>query len=232
MTGLLQNLTRYGHNPRILIRDGTSDPKLAEDNREAVRKILNEYSFDVRLADTEDTRVIANRFVKTGLDRDVVEFALQGISGLGLSSVGANRNLHLLATAGEAFLSMDDDTDCKFTCAPGFQRNLETRPGGIPFEEDPAEIWVHPDRQSLLSSSPPVEIDFIRSHQELLGRDTALLVSAVKIEAGAQSTSEDLLPFSKSTGKILVTLNGLFGDCAWGTPSHYLFINRPSFEHD
>jgi acyl carrier protein len=226
--GLLENLSRYGRTPRIIVMDQTSDGGLAEANQEVVRQVLGTFRFNVTLAGAEDMRNLSNRLIQAGLSKEVVEFGFQGLDHLGLGAEGANRNLLLLATAGEAFLSIDDDTECRFACAPTFQSRLGNSSGPHPSVYDPVEIWTYDNRESLLSSVQLTDIDFVGGHEELLGRETLHLAAVVEAEPKLQAG--DLSRLRQNPGRIMVTLNGSVGDCGWGSPSRYLFIDDSSFE--
>jgi hypothetical protein len=146
------------------------------------------------------------------------------------SRLGASRNLHLLATAGEAILSLDDDIDCQFAPAP------ELDEAGIDVDlsaDDPAQVWAYPDRQSLVAALPWADLDLIGEHEKLLGR-------FVSDFTPPSSRGESVPPPNGLTvggvpsprenePRVRVTLGGLAGDCGWGTPSRYLFLDDQSF---
>jgi hypothetical protein len=71
------------------------------------------------------------------LDRELAEFALFGLPGVGgVRTVGANRNAVLLSTIGQKILMLDDDTIAQFAKHPdavdGFQFSTD----------DPTEFWL------------------------------------------------------------------------------------------
>jgi hypothetical protein len=227
LTELLHNLREYGHIPRILIADGSHDLNAIQENEYIARQAHEKYSGDIHLFGINQRQRLIDKMNQAGFDRDVLDFAFSGMDHLRLGSIGATRNMLLTATAGETFLSLDDDTECRFARAPRFSSHVQYSNHGSFFDREPAEIWIKPDRQSLLASTPFTAVDFIGSHQELLGRDTVQLATALK--SSGQACAGDLDLLNQKPGRILVTLNGLIGDCGWGTPSRYFFIGGSSF---
>lgn len=218
LSGLVRNLRRHDRSPRLLVIDGSPDPKTIAANHAAVDRVMRAQSYPIALADNTATRAFAQRMVAAGFDEDLIEFALPGSDAFRLGSrLGASRNLHLLATAGDIILSIDDDTDCRFTTAPEFQPKLAGVAGIDALGDDPAQVWVHPSRSAILSSLPFSDIDLLGSHEALLGRSVSDLRGPGR--SGGSSALD----------RVRVTLGGLAGDCAWGTPSRYLFLDDTSF---
>jgi acyl carrier protein len=227
LTALLRNLREYGHTPRIFIADGSRDLNAVQENEDAARQAREKYSGDINLLGIKQRQSLIHKMNQAGFDRDLLDFAFLGMDHLGLGSIGATRNMLLTATASETFLSLDDDTECSFAHAPLFRSHLQYSSCGSIFDRDPTEIWIKPNRQSLLASTSFTAVDFIGSHQELLGRDTAQIATALR--SSGQASKEDLGQLNQKSDRILVTLNGLIGDCGWGTPSRYFFIGDSSF---
>jgi aryl carrier-like protein len=228
LASLLANLRDHRHRARILVADGSRNPKSIKENEEIVREASETAQHEIRLIGVQQRQNLIQRMKEAGIDRDILDFAFTGRDDLGLGSIGATRNLLLFATAGEAFLSLDDDTECLFANAVGSETKVLYKPHETFFDHETTEIWVKPDRQALISSAAFSATDFVRSHQELLGRNTAQLASA--LESKAQGAAKDLTPLGREPGRILISLNGLIGDCGWGSPSRYLFLGDASFE--
>jgi acyl carrier protein len=202
LAGLTRMLRQYDRAPRILITDGSEDAPAAAANRRIVDRAAQEYRGAIALADRDAIQSFAARLVEAGFEKDLISFSLPGTDEFRLGSrLGASRNLHLLATAGEAILSLDDDIDCRFAPAP----ELNAEGIGVDLSaDDPAQVWIYPDRRTLLSTLPFGDYDLVAGHEKLLGQTTA-------------------------EARVRVTLGGLAGDCGWGTPSCYLFIDDASF---
>jgi len=173
----------------------------------------------------EERQAILNRLAVAGFG-DLARFALQGSQQLGEGD-GANRNLLQLMTGGEAFLSIDDDTECRFACSPSYKDGLLLETGRRRLGDEPAEIWLYPNRDAVLSSVRLSSIDVLNCHHEILGRPVAQLA------AGSQNrsrlTAEEWERVRDCDARVVVSLHGLVGDCGWGSPSPYLFVGDSSF---
>lgn len=101
---------------------------------------------------------------------------------------------------------------------------------------DPSDYWVFGDRQAALRAAQAAEADLLGMHERLLGRSVAaLLADAGTPEAVTfDGLDADFLGRLEG-GRVLVTFNGLLGDCAWGapfgfwgSPMGYLLLTGPS----
>jgi aryl carrier-like protein len=225
---LLQNLNRYGHAPNVLIADGSSDGS-SDANQQVVHEVsVNTGQFNIVLMRSNDKKKALDRLVNIGVDRDILEFSLNGLAGLELSSTGANRNALLLATAGETFLGLDDDTELQFAKSPRFRPSMEYWEGKHYFGDDPAELDFYHNRDSLLSSIQFTDLDFLGTHQELLGREFTSFESPGELMVARYP--EEYCTSGPAGHKVLMTINGMVGDCGWGTPSRFLFVDEASFK--
>jgi hypothetical protein len=181
---------------------------------------------EVALAGVKERVALVERLAAAGFG-DAARFALAGLAGVGESD-GANRNLLLLLTDGEAFLSVDDDTESRFACSPEYRSTLEFETGRRRFGDEPEEIWSYPDRESLLSSVPLFEVDPLECHAEVLGRRVRHLAAATRMDS--LMPAEDRIRACDTAGRVMVSLHGLVGDCGWGSPTSYLFVGESSFD--
>ena len=227
LTTLGGNLLHYGRKLQILVMDGTTTTRGAHENRETVERIRRSFGFPLAIVGNNETRRLTDNLVKVGFEREVVEFGLNGQCDLHLVPIGANRNRLLLATAGERFLSSDDDTLCEFTRASGYEP-MSTEVCQRDTRDDPAEIWSYSDRESLMSDIELFQVDFVRSHEELLDwspLDPNDFRRAQPEEAEAKAFQAQQRSYQK-----VISVSGVLGDCGWGSPSRYLFIDDLSFE--
>lgn len=222
--GLLHNLNYYGHSPRIVIADGTSIETELSSNRNIVKEVSKAWAGDILLTGRQEKREMLNRFLAAGLEKEILDFGLEGLGELGLSTLGANRNVLLLSTAGDAFLSVDDDIEFRFAYSPRFNQGKEFWSGRSLFEDDATELDFYQNRESLESSVKLSDIDFVGAHEGLLGRNIETLGFSHMAGEHGEKVSDSC------SGKVLITLNGTVGDCCWGTPSEYLFIDGVSFK--
>jgi hypothetical protein len=121
-----------------------------------------------------------------------------------------------LHTVGDSIFCTDDDTVCRIAAPPSLEENLAFTSGC-----DPAQYRFFPDRQTSLRSVTFVTEDFLASHERFIGKSLGSVISSledtVKLNFD-QIDSEFLRRLETSSGKVRVTFNGVFGDCAWGAP--------------
>lgn len=198
---LVANLTRYGHSCELIVADSTSDESIVEQVRCIVAKLSKDSGRAIRYVGLRERRQFRERLESLGADRSALEFALGRDTGL--PSPGCNRNLLTLLTAGQLFVSVDDDTRCLYARSQRFRPVLE--PG--PLAET---IQCFPDRAALVDSLSLRSLDFVRVHSQLLGQSSASL--------GIRGDD----------GRIQITVGGVAGDCGWGSPDRYLAVNPAS----
>jgi hypothetical protein len=225
LLSVLENTAKYERKPRIVIVDSSIRENTLKNNKEAVQTAAKRFSASVVMLGPQEKRNIIRQLVRSGLDREVVDFGLDGLASIGVGTSGANRNMLLLATSGEAFLSLDDDTECRFASAEDLPESFQGIQDDQDAAADPADVWVFKDRQAIRDCIALRDVDFVGSHQELLGRQVADLATAASHEA----SSKEVLRLLASSGRVYVTLNGVVGDCGWGTPSQYFFVGDRSF---
>jgi hypothetical protein len=197
-------------------------------NQEVARGVRQRFGFDVCYVGAEERRALSKGFLRAGLDPEVVRFAIHGLDSIRAGTLGANRNLLLLATTDEAFLSVDDDTVCRFASPPTDGPAISVDEENPHTRYDPATIWVYSSYDALFASVPLMDADVLGMHQALLGQNPADLVGT--IENNIDSSGQELSLLREGGGRVLVSLNGVVGDCGWGSPSRYLFVDDLSFE--
>ena len=151
--------------------------------------------------------------IQAGIDPSIARFALlgeaEGLPAGVARTTGANRNALLLACAGEAFLSVDDDTVCSLARSPAHHDGLAFHSSASPLE-----MWFGPE----LPASGPDEIDLLKEAGNALGpavRDVRSLLPADFDHA----TMEKLC---RGNARIRVAQIGLKGDAATDSPVGWL----------
>ena len=114
LVGILKNLADYGRTLRIVVADSSTEALHASQNRMIVNKVNMRHDSEIEFIGDEEKALLLEKCTLLGVDRRVSEFAISGLQGLGLTCVGANRNVLLLAAAGASFISVDDDTQAIF----------------------------------------------------------------------------------------------------------------------
>lgn len=221
LDGMLKNLSTYGHSPEIIVSDASRDPLAVQNNQFVVGALKCDRLMNVTMLGMETRHHVSRQLEVAGFDKDVISFALDGVPDLRIGCAGANRNLLLLKTAGRKFVSVDDDVEFQFVSPSQIsssdicEENIMSVNGNFGIQH-----WMFADRDSLLSSAVFDNLDFFGSHLAILGRNIS--------EFDAISQAHRLSKPADRSAKIGVTLNGVIGDCGWGSPSPYLFMDEPS----
>ena len=149
LRGYMRNLRDYGHRCSVIIADAGHKSSVGK-VKETVRALGDEFGLPLSYYDPPRRHEFCERLVTLGADRDSVDFALNGIDADRLGASGANRNLLLLLTAGQAFMSVDDDTQCRFAKGDDLQPILKAarEHEGC----DPAAVRPFRNRAALLEA--------------------------------------------------------------------------------
>jgi hypothetical protein len=229
LESLSENLIYYCHSPNILIVDGSVDRDVIEANKRHVDTLKKNSPCQILMVNYAGRREILNNLIRAGIEKDVANFAINGLNIHGLSTVGANRNVAILSSAGNSFLSIDDDVVLDFwvSAQPYSTFAVREKMASI-VREDLGEIVVFPDQTPTGYATAKLQVDVLNSHAVVLGRTLSEL-------AGRSCSTNDKsilepLPDSNDKRRVRITLNGLIGDCGWGSPSQYLFIDDSSYK--
>ena len=147
------------------------------------------------------------------MDPAVLDFAVNRPEGV--FGDGAVRNLGLLLTAGEAFVSTDDDMECSFALPEGGTgKGLE-----IASVNDPQDFRAFTDRAELLKAIQFSSPDFLAEHERFLGASLSSLVSGfkrseVRLDRGDAVFAERLFT---AGGRAVATSFGVAGDSGMAT---------------
>jgi len=228
LVGILGSLAEHDRAARIIIADNSQNADQASQNRMIVETLNLQMGCGIEFIGREERCRILASLLALGFDERVAEFAINGIAGIGLPCTGANRNVLLLAAAGESFISVDDDTQPLFANFSQFTGATEGD-GATPrfSNESPVQHWLYPSRDSLMNSVCFTPIDFFSAHEAILGYKLTDHVASphIDITLGHRERTP-----SVQSSSVLITLGGLAGDCGWGSPSKYFFLNRSSVE--
>jgi len=232
----IANSQTYGRTNDFVVMDDSPNPTVREANRAVLRSLKSQFGVKIFYGGLEEKVLFAKKLMERGLPPEAVKFALFG-ERWGLMTHGANSNALLLHTAGDAVLISDDDVIRQLARAPEFQSGVKVLSGdptpGDPFY--PAEVWTYPNRETLKQSSIFTDSDLLALQEQLLGRSVQSYLTqtlhagekpAVEIEPQAPLLRE----LAAGGGRIRVTLPGLLGDCAWGSPTFYLWLTGASFQ--
>ena len=227
LSTLLSNLSVYGHEPSVIVADGSTSLDSHCRNYEVIKAVNTKHTTLVTMIGPEERTRLTQLLVSAGLDEKVVSFGINGLVDLGIGCVGSNRNLLLLATVGEKFLSADDDTEFLFASADQFRSASASTSVRDLAHGCSIHYQVFQDRKDLRANVEFSQIDFVAAHEAILGLEVKDPVPNVN-QAETFGARESHSP--RNSGTVLLTLSGLIGDCGWGTPSRFLFISGSSLE--
>jgi hypothetical protein len=210
--------------------------------------LKDRYGITILYAGLEEKILFAKKIINYGgFPPQVVKFALFDTEKSGLNSIGANRNSLLLQSVGDAILDVENDTLCRIAPAPGRKELLSLMAKVAPFESwltsdseqafrpisFPCEMWFYPSREAALRTAEVFDTDLLAMHERLLGKDlsSCLLRYSERDDPDPNEADDRFIRgLEANPGRIMVTLNGLYGDSGWGTPSDYLFLIGDSFK--
>jgi FkbH-like protein len=233
----LENSRVYGRTNDFVVMDDSQNPAVREANRAVLRSLQPQFGAKIFYGGLEEKVRFAKKLMERGLPPEPVKFALFG-ERWGLMTHGANSNALLLHTAGEAVLISDDDVIRRLTRAPEFQAGVKVISGHPTLDDPfyPAEVWTYPNRETLTGSAAFAEADLLALQEQVLGRSaqsylTQTLHAGEKNAVAVEADVPELLRrLAEGGGRVRVTLPGLLGDCAWGSPSFYLWLTGASFQ--
>jgi hypothetical protein len=194
------NGQRHDRSPDFVVSDDSPSPEASDRTKAALRRMATRFNAPVRYAGRQEKNRFADALAaESGVSREIIDFALFGDERCPLTT-GANRNSLLLDAAGSLMMAVDDDTLCQVAAA----RDLESARAFFP-GYDPTAFWFFPDRAQATQSLSFVDADILGCHEELLGR-------------AVDGTS----------GRVVMTLNGLAGDSGMASPRYYLSLTGAS----
>jgi len=201
----MQEARRAGRSLQVLVCDDARDLKSGSAVEPALARLAQEYEAAVFYAGLREKLLFTQRLAGCGCaDPETVKSAFFDSLATGLLTYGGNRNFGLLATGLERVLCADDDVICRPARPPGFDKIPAAEECGG--DRDPSEVHSFATRAEALAaldfSAPP---DVFGGHEALLGTTVG-------------------------GGTVRVTLNGIAGDCGWGSPQPWLFRQGDSLQ--
>lgn len=214
------NAARHGRTVEFVITDSSSKREHREAFRSRLAEVGKEIGVSVRYSGEEERRRFAEELVRRGAEAESVEFALFDPLTIGFAC-GANRNALLLDQAGSAFFSVDDDVICELTAAPPTDQRLRG------FSQcDPYSRWLFADRGSAVKHAPAADVDFIASHEALLGHSVGALAAGLSVDDFDVSQAGDdfVRRVGKCDGKVRATFSAHLGDPGIPTSVYFLYF--------
>ena len=215
LSSYLDNAQAHQRALRLRVMDDARGPDARIATQQMLGALASERGAEIAYAGADEKRTLAAALGADGeIPQDVIDFALFDPEGCGRTT-GANHNAQLLFCAGEAFLSVDDDSTARFAPIPGGDSALELSSG----YHAPA-TWFYPDRAGAMKAVPFEHGDVIAIHERLLGRPVANCISEYSRDNDLlvdNLGSRLLRGIEQGHAEVLVTQTGLVGDA--GTPN-------------
>jgi hypothetical protein len=208
--GFADHAARYGHHPSILVSvDAPLTGTMARQLPELLAHIEQHYGFSTRLFDLENREEIYRKLEPVA-SRDLLEYALlRPTDGPGW---GCNVNVSMLLSAGGFLLSTDDD----ILCRPAIPVGTTYTDRVVPHDSStPSLMRYYRNREELLRSVTPMEIDLVAAYLALLGKKAGELLAEIPDEM----TPED---------KVYLVSPGTYGDTAMGNSVNTVILEGAS----
>jgi hypothetical protein len=170
----------------------------------------------------ERERLAAVLAAESGVPIEVVRRAVLGDPVHGWRP-GAAYNVALLLTAGQAFLSIDDDAVLRLAASPAYEPGARATS-----TSDPTEFWFFRDRATALAT-PLVDLDPFEAVERVLGRPAA----AVLADGTDAPWVDDVAPplahvLGSGSAQVAATSFGVLGDSGMGSVRYYLHLRGDS----
>ena len=209
VTSFVENCLEHERTADLLVCDDSSLPAARDKCRQALTLLAKRYDINIRYAGLEEKLDFAQWLADRGIPRQTADFALFDSEKCG-RSCGANRNAALLGSVGDLVFSADDDTLCHSSVHPDVGVGVD-----VSWGSDPADFWFYHSREKAFSSAAFRDIDLLTGHERLLGcRAGDLDIQDTDLASADPRIRERIA----RGGKVLVTFNGLLGDCGWSAP--------------
>jgi hypothetical protein len=228
LNSYISNVKQYGRDVDFVIIDGSQNASTRKEYRELLQSLKKQHQVKLSYCGLEEKLLFAKKLIDGGeLPPDVIKFSLFDTEKCG-QDYGVSRNALFMHTAGDLFLSVDDDTVCLAAPPPEVNDGLAFALG-----QDPGEIRVFPDRETARKVVEVGEYDFLAIHEAVLGKDVSTLARRfMNSEYSPEDADwQNIKRLESGNSRVLITYNGWTGDCAWGSPIPYMMLTGKSFEH-
>jgi hypothetical protein len=205
---------RWGEQPAFVVVD---DSDLSDRSTEAAtRRAARRGDFDVVYYGRDEVAALRGRLAADGLDSDLLTLAFRS------ASIGGNRNLALLLSAGQHVVMIDDDILCQTW------EWDEHEPGVIVGGHGDAAEWrFFASRARALEAVTRTDRDLFGMHGRVLGRDLQDLIRTSGVRpVVSQACGHMVAALVTGQGRVRLTMTGLAGDSARYCHSRLLFNPR------
>lgn len=218
LASFARHLDAHGRPARLLIVDGSRESDHEIENRHIAADLARSGGRTIDYAGADEARALRERLAAAGASETMLDFALTP------GSIGANRNLVLLLTAGEHVLMADDDMVCEPWTRDGGSQGI-----AVWGHTDPQDSEFFASRDDARHAAASWSGDLLAAHEALLGQPMPELL-----------TSEDAPDLGETCGHLIaalaegrrpavrLTFTGMAGDSGTYCPYSRLFASGPT----
>jgi hypothetical protein len=213
-----ENCARHGRSIECTVADDAADADARARCQAMLKELAASAGYNISYTGREEKAAFASRVARAGgIPEEAVTFCCLPDRRLG-ATPGANRNILLLQSVGERFISVDDDTICNLALPPGHADTPILDSAGSPLE-----FWFFGERRDAFAAAACVEEDLVGYHERYLGEQPAPLIAQGGAASCRSADPALLRRVLAEPGRIRVTAGGVVGDCGWDNPDFYLF---------
>ena len=222
LDSLIANETQFGNKYHYILIDDSATTLGREQNAALVAGLGEAGVLRVEYYGSAQQQRFLEQLLEVFPDyQESLQWLLMGSGQNPGQTYGRSWNHALLLGAGQRFLLLDDDAVCQ-----AFKPQRASQPG-IEISTREEQVYFYENRETLLTSIEPAELDPLERHAVVLGMSLAEvaqsgLTKSIDVHSLRHLTTEWLLRL-QATSPVMLTGNSLFGDP--GTSSnHWLFL--------
>ena len=203
LTSVVRHLQAFEHEPRIIVVDGSRE--FHAETEAAVGEVRAATAARIEYVGQIEAARLRHQLTASGSPDPLLRMAL--VPG----SIGCNRNLAVLLTAGERGLMIDDDVLCD-TWAPGGATDDVVVGGHV----DMREWRFFAGREEALAAMQREPRDLIAAHGRVLGRSLQSLLEPLPAPPDLQHACGHIVSAmaGRTEPRVRITMAGLAGDSA------------------
>ena len=213
-----RHLDAQGRRARLLVVDGSREHDHQVENRKVAADLARAGGRVVDYAGAAEARALRERLAAAGASETMLDFALTP------GSIGANRNLVLLLTAGEHVLMADDDMICE-----PWTRETAARGVAVWGHTDPQDSEFLVSREDVRHAAAWSSGDLLAAHEALLDHPMQeLLTSGDPPDLGEICGHLIAALAEGRRAAVRLTFTGMAGDSGTYCPYSRLFASGPT----
>jgi hypothetical protein len=218
LASFARHLDAHGRPARLLIVDGSREKDHQVENRQIAADLARSGGRTIHYAGADEARTVRERLAAAGASETTLDFALTP------GSIGANRNLVLLLTAGEHVLMADDDIVCEPWTRDGRSQGI-----AVWGHTDPQDSEFFASRDDVQHAAAWSSGDLLAGHEALLGHPMPELLTSEDPPDLGETCGHLIAALAEGRGPaVRLTFTGMAGDSGTYCPYSRLFASGPT----